>query len=357
MTSHSHGGLGPAFPTIGPAWNQFRETHAAWLGHLPQINPLYCLTEPVIARLEHTHIGRPPLLDRRAAEAERALNHLCRRSNAVGFLDGLPIVYRFFSPPPPPPSEADMVALGWTPAVRGEIPQLAKRAADAAVRLKGYAGWLLTEPDFLRDCRSMAERWNALPDQDRPRFPLRRGSFHSNLPEEYRTTASDAGLAFETAFFDFCDRWGLAGMASWDLPDPQGAFFPDLLSPNAPALPQQGLHLFLPIHYPLTGDDDLLARILQEQRSLARQAGLPRSAAGLPHYRAYATILEVLHWERVITDRVGPARRPRGFVGLIKEAIAEALHITDHQVDKWRKAISTCRRGRRDSVTALKIKT
>ena len=97
-------------------------------------------------------------------------------------------------------------------------------------------------------------------------------------------------------------------MASWELPEPQGALFPDPLPPRAPARPRQGLHLYLPIHYPLTGDDELLARILQEQRALADQVGLPRSAAGLPHHRAYATILEVLHWERAIrvdSTRVG----------------------------------------------------
>jgi hypothetical protein len=106
----------------------------------------------------------------------------------------------------------------------------------------------------------------------------------------------------------------------------------------------------------LTGDDDLLARILQEQRSLAADAGINRTAAGLPHFKAYATIFEVLHGERVITGRYSRAIRPPGFVGLIKEAIAEALGITVDQVEKWRKAISACRRGRRDSVAALKIK-
>ncbi len=104
---------------------------------LPQTNPLYCLTEPIIARLEQPRLGRPPLLDRRAAVAERALNHLCRQSRAVGFLDGSPIVYPFFSPPPPLPSEAQMIALGWTPAVCQEIPQLAQRAEIAVGATQG----------------------------------------------------------------------------------------------------------------------------------------------------------------------------------------------------------------------------
>ena len=240
--------------------------------------------------------------------------------------------------------------------MRREIAQLSQRVADAAVRLKGYAGWLLTEPAFLAECRSLSQRWDALPDADRPRFPLSRGSFHSNLPEELRRTASEAGVAFGAEFFHFCDRWGLAGMASWDLPEPQGPLFPSLLPPGAPALPQRGLHLYLPIHYPLTGDDDLLARILRDQQTLAAEVGLPRSAAGLPHYKAYATILEVIHWERVILSRFDSARPPRGSVGHIKDAIAKTLGISIDQVAKWRQAISSCRRGRRDAVPPLKIK-
>jgi hypothetical protein len=224
------------------------------------------------------------------------------------------------------------------------------------VRLKGYIGWLLTEPAFLDDCRALASRRDALPPADRPGFPLRRGLFHPSLPVDFRATASEAGAAFATAFFEFCDRWGLAGMASWDLPEPQGPLFPNPLPPGAPALPRQAVHLVIPVHYPLTGDDDLLTRILQEQQCLADLAGLPRSAAGLPHHKAYATILEVVHWERVITGRLGPRPRPRGFVGLLRHAIAATLGIQVDQVEKWRKAISACRRGRRDSVAALKIK-
>ena len=106
----------------------------------------------------------------------------------------------------------------------------------------------------------------------------------------------------------------------------------------------------------MIGDDDLLARILQEQRSLDQQFGLPQSAAGLPHHKAYFQILQIIHWERVITGRFGP-KPPRGFIERLKAAIAEALKIKVNQVDKWRKAISACRRGKRSSVPALKVKS
>jgi hypothetical protein len=348
---------GPSLTNIGRAWDHLRETHATWFDPLQQVNPLYSLTEPIIARLEQPRLGQPPLLNPPAAAAERALNDLCRRCHAVGFFDGLPIVYRFFSPPPPLPSEAEMIAAGWTPAQRRDMRALAQRADDASVRLKGFVGWLLTEPTFLEDCRSLAERWDALPDPNRPRFPLRLGQFHPALPEELRATPLEISTGFAQAFVQFCDRWGLIGMASWDLPEPQGPLLPNPLPPEAPALPRHGVHLIIPVHYPLTGDDDLLRQILQQQRGLAAELGLPPTAAGLAHYRAYATALEVLHWERVIISRIGPRQTRRGSVGFIKDAIAEALGISVDQVDKWRRAISACRRGRRHLVPALKVKT
>ncbi len=225
------------------------------------------------------------------------------------------------------------------------------------MRLKGYAGWLLTEPTFLHDCRSLAQRWKDLPEADRPRFPLRRGSFHSDLPERTPHDRLRGRRRRSRAdFFHYCDRWGLAGMASWDLPDPQGPLFPNLLPHGAPALPQRGLHLYLPIHYPLTGDDDLLARILQEQRCLADQLGLPRSAAGLPHHKAYATILEVLHWQRVIPDRFGPSSTSRD------SSPHSRRRSPRRSTSRSIRSISGARpsppavEGRRSSVPALKVK-
>jgi hypothetical protein len=91
---------------VDPAWNDFGTRHADWLGRWPQINPVYRLVEPAIARLEQPRLGRPPLLDHQAAVAERDLDCLCRQRNAVGFLDGCPIVYRFLASPslrPPRP--------------------------------------------------------------------------------------------------------------------------------------------------------------------------------------------------------------------------------------------------------------
>jgi hypothetical protein len=324
---------------------------------MPHAAPVCQLTEPIIARLERSRPRRAPLLDRTAAQAERAFIDLCRGCCAVGFLEGAPIAYPFLSPPAPLPTDAEMIAVGMTPIVRRELRQSAQRSADAAARLKGYAGWLLTEPAFLEACRELEVRWAALPPGVRPRFPLERGSFHPGLPEELRPGAFDDDAAFGADFFRFCERWGLLRMAAWNLPHPQGALLPDPLPPGSPAAPPQGLRLYLPVHYHLSGDDGLLADIVREQRVLASQAGLPTSAAGLPHYKTYARFLEVLHWERAITSRLDAGRIPRGWGHEIKAAIAETIHVSVDRVDKCRRTISACRRGRRDSIPELRFKT
>src|SRR5262249_12170865 len=155
------------------------------------------------------------------------LNQLCAPSKAVGILDDLPIIYPFLSPPLPLPSEATMSDVGWTSAQRREMEMLVRLAGRAPGGVKGYAGWGGTEPDFLAASRGLSEQWKALPDPGRPRFPLRRGEFHPELPEELRAVAPGAGDGFGTAFFEFCERWGLVAMHSWDLPEPQGALFPN----------------------------------------------------------------------------------------------------------------------------------
>ena len=62
----------------------------------------------------------------------------------------------------------------------------------------------------------------------------------------------------------------------------------------------KGVHLVVPLHYPLQGDDGLLRQVFDCQRQAARDLGIDESLADLPHYRAYATLFDVLHLERAI---------------------------------------------------------
>ena len=111
----------------------------------------------------------------------------------------------------------------------------------------------------------------------------------------------------------------------------------------------------LPTHYPLTGTDDLLHQFRQQQASLAQEQGLGASAAGLRHFDVYGQMLEVDLLERTILSRYGKPKRPRGLVTVMELSIAEALGLSSHQVQKLRKGIAACRKGKRTTVKWLKV--
>src|SRR5262249_30217995 len=160
--------------------------------------------------------------------------------------------------------------------------------------------------------------------------------------------------AFSQEVRSFLDRWGLTELATWDLPAPQGPLLPNPLPPGAPAVPAHGVHLILPLPCPLQGDDDLLRQIFNFQRQAVRDWGLAATLPGLPHHKGYASLFDVLHLERAIRARLHSGRTARGVVTPLEEAIAAGLGISLAQVQKCRKAISACLRGRRSRVTWLR---
>ena len=248
-----------------------------------------------------------------------------------------------------------MIDAGWSPAVRRDLVSTGATgrrrlgAAQGLCRLAAHR----TRPSF-NSCQVLAEQWAALPDQDRPRFPLRRGSFHPELPEELprrppRMPARRSGRPSSTS--------AIAGAwPAWPpgtCPIPRARCSPPSCRPGtrpAPTRPPP-----LPPH-PLSVDRRRRAPDPDPPGAASPgrpRCGLPRSAAGLPHYRAYATILEVLHWERVINESLRPGATPSGISSASsRKPSPRRSDITVDQVDKWRKAISACRRGRRHEVPA-----
>jgi hypothetical protein len=294
------------------------------------------------------------LLSEPDAEAERDFTALCEKHQAVGCWLEQPIRYPYLTAPAPMPvSEQMRQALGWTPAELAAARRLLQGTQEPSARLKGYVGWLLTEPAFQKQLEELCHRWQALPSEQRPLFPLGRiGQFP--LPASAGALFSEA-RGFQQVLQLLLDRWGLIRLSSWDLPDPQGPLLPDPLPPGSPAVPTHGIHLVLPLHYPLQGDDNLIQQILNFQRQAARQLGLDESLAGLPHFQAYAALFDVLHLERVIRSRL-TGSRPAGFVTAMEQAIASALECSLASVQKSRKGISACLRGRRARVAWLRAR-
>jgi hypothetical protein len=217
-----------------PRWQEFRLAHETWLARLPAGAPVYRLPRQAIGMLESAS-----RIDRRGADCERALTRLCKRAGAVGFWDGEPISYPDLRKVPPRGYCATTGML--VPAMTHDRPRRprAKEGAEIFERVKGYAGWLITDPAFLEAARGLEELRRAGPVEGRARFPLRRDLFLSRPREGLDAAAgAEGGREFAADFVAFCDRWAPVGMASWELPEPQGPLLlsrpmPGRMSPGA----------------------------------------------------------------------------------------------------------------------------
>ncbi|MDG3008385.1 hypothetical protein [Paludisphaera mucosa] len=313
-------------PSIPRRWAQFREDHASWLEGLPRGEPVYRLPKVLIDTLwAAKHI------DDAAQAAELALGRLCARASAAGFHhDGTPVAYPFLAPGSAEPAAR--------PSVRSRDSTAdGRRLGDADLRLKACAARLVTDPAFVRDFEAQRARWAALPEDARPRFPIRRDGLDPGPP--------GPGAAFATAFAGFCDRWALAGAATWDLPVPLGPVVSG--APPASTAPRpRGVYAFIPIHHDLDGDARLPRELRRAHRAQALASGLADAAAGPPGRAGMARMFEILHWERVASARYRTARRTSGFVADLVRGLAGSLRLSEGRVRKWRKAASARLRRR-----------
>jgi hypothetical protein len=332
-------------------WNKFAERHGDWLQRLPPDEPLYALTPALIEHLKRGDDDRPAVLDRDAAEAEHALLEICQQSNAVGSWKGIPISYPLLSPPPNPfLSDELKQELKWTPRQQIGYSKCIRRMERSELRLKGYAGWLLTEPAFLEARESLKAAWHKLPESQRPSFPLERPVHLPQLPPHV-VPAQHRLAQFAQELEAFLNRWGLIALATWDLPTPQGPMVPLTLPLAAPAWPRHGIFLYIPLHYPLTGGNDrLLDQVLELQRSKVQELGIDTSSAGLPHYQIYGKLLELIHLEKAVVQRYG---QPPGLITVLEEALATSLDVGVNHIQRLRKGVARCRKGDRSKVDWL----
>jgi len=332
-------------------WARFASEHADWPAMARQADPLYRLPEPTIEVLSRAENPRGPFIEATAASAERDLSAICEKIGAVGFLRGRPIRHPLLVPDRNTRALVD--AMDWSPEMKADARRALALAQPAAARMKGYVGRLMTDPEFLHGVETLQKHWSELPRNERPDFPLRRAA--PTIPGLVgMTQAAPATSGFQMGLEKLLDHWGLIELATWDLPHPQGPLIPCLLPPGAPALPRHGLHIVIPLWYPMIGDDEIQKRILEQQRSIAASLELDSGIAGLPHHALYAQMLDVILLEKTIRDRYGMPPRRAGFVTRMEDAIAAGMHVSRDQIKKLRKAISMCLRGNRDKVKFLR---
>lgn len=338
------------FRSIETEIQNFESEYPGWLDHE---HPVYRLPAKVIETLGKGRGRKPPFLSPSEKLTELNFSILCDDLWAVGIWRGRPIQYRYLEAPTPAPKRNRIRGPGWSDTQMAQVEQKLADTEDIRLRLRGYVGWLLTSPDCIEGRDSLIEQWNRLDEPERPGFPLQRMIRLEQPPSD----ASQAGAAvckFQRDVNAFLDHWGLLHFVTWDLPEPQGPLIPAPMSPDAQSMPQHGVHMVLPTHYPMQGSDGILREIQRQQIELARQNGLDTSLAGLPHHKVYGEMLEVDHFERAVRSRYREKARQAGFVGFLEGALADHLDYTPSNVKRLRKGISACKRGKRETVYWLR---
>ena len=220
--------------------------HSDWASRHIGTQPCYCLPPRAIESLSRPfRIGVPALFDPAAVDAESAFSGFCGDNRIVGIHNQRVISFALLTE-----QNADLDAvldsIGHDSAVRKRLVQ----ARGMNGRLRGVIGWLLTEPAFLTELSAIRSLYEAIPAEVRPLFPLGRILMMGGYGDP-----SQAAVAFASALVPFLDKWGLAHLASWDLPAPQGPLLPNFLREGSAARPAHGVWVYLPVHYPLQGDD------------------------------------------------------------------------------------------------------
>jgi len=346
MLAPTNSNLGsPQIRWTAQTLNSFWNDHADWAQALPGAGPHYAIPAAAICGPQLKRIFGDRL------EIERKFTQVCDENRIVGVWGGHTVGYHHLTRPPLQLDPAWVALLGWT-AQQVAMIQTAGGPADvASERLQGAVGWLLTEPAFLKELGNLRTEYEALPAAKRPNFPLGRVVV-LDTSSVRKTKLPAATSAFAGKLQQFLDRWGLMQLATWDLPDPQGPLLPNLL-PEGPARPAHGIHIFVPLHYPMHGDDDLLGRVREFQKQQAATLGLPPGLGGIAHHAQYSQMFRLIHLDQAVRGRF-QGRSPRGFVSALEAAAYCYLGISEASIRRLWTWIRKCRNGDRQSIAQLR---
>jgi hypothetical protein len=245
----------------------------------------------------------------------------------IGYVGGGPLVYEHLHDPIPLRlSAADAATLGMSTAAAARFVAVANRRLEAfRASARAYCGWLLTNPEFLREHDEILSRWaGIIRTQGLPewiRLHTERVQFGVFAPEG--SVPADMATEFTTWLL----RWRLAGLTAPYLPRP---LMPQAPAPAALRNPAAGgATLFLPDTFPVPGRDELRHLMedilrgtpsphLTEWHTLV---GADNRAKG--RLDRYARLFVLQHYWAVLHHRYGSILRRR--VTVLKAAFARFL--------------------------------
>ena len=288
---------------------------------------IYGLPELLIEALNKKSKG---LLTDAELDFELRLHDSLGERYAVGFDDGRPIHSSLFEERSAVlVSPEDFEALGWEKSgltlegVNCAAEEIENRALPFHEQLVAYAGWLLTNPQFIQELALLRE-------------------------QEAQFIAAESSAVAENIvrqMNDFLARWQLANMTTWDLPEPQGpnlsgTTFPESARRGADGIPLEfTMTTKLPARFPIR---DLLAEIRQHDAGahLADwQQVLSTEKTQGPGIIGYGRTLHI----RFFRDTVLSSRYGERFVGRhedLDRAFGDYLGVSSKSIKALRVEIS-----------------
>lgn len=328
----------------------FLKKHSTWLSKFDGDQPIYCLPKVVIETLKRRTISKrnQSFIDEKEATSEEAFTQLCDNYQSVGVWNGTPISCALLKPPAHPLSAITSLMPWWNDAANAaELNALTDRLAQTRERLKGIAGWLMTDHSFLSQLAELKQEYEAINVSKRPVFPLTRTVVAYGSKSDSKTAKG-----FHSSLVNFFNRFGLMQLVTWELPEPQGPYFSDPLPANSPARPERGLYLYIPLSYPVTRNDDLLEMISRRQLEMARSLKMDERLARLTSHVTYSHAFAIDFLDRAIQSRF--KTEPRGLVAAIQEAASRVINKQESYVKELRTEIAARKAGRLKKVRTLK---
>ncbi len=190
-------------------------------------------------------------------------------------------------------------------------------------RRTATAGMVICKPAFLEERDELKSLWQKLSSTEQPAFPLIRSPV---IPVEYlqalgthfpdSSAYSQEVEQFTRKFDQFCDKWCLMRMITWDLPDPKGP------SDNK-----------LPWLFPAHRSDDIVDSLIVKSKGIAEQHGFDDQGS----WDSYCSIMKIDHWERTINARYADRPKPSGGTTKLLHVLSNLLGVGFDRVKRLRR--------------------
>lgn len=328
-----------SFEHLDSSFQTLCEQHPGWAATLADCPVWYSLPRAVVDDRDFDRFFAD-----RFPKAERAFTAYCEQRWIVAvegkrFVQFQPLTFR-----PIVVSRDKATRLGWSAGQLAGAKVVQELHRERNDRLLGVAGWLMTNPRFLEE-REVLRRTVA---------PVCGTSTPQLADLDLRESPTKAAVAAREGVRAFLRRWCLTALATWDLPLPQGPLVPNPLAADAASNPQTGVHVFIPVHYPLQSGEELVRDVRRSQELVARSLDLPIEAAGVTHADMFAQIFRWLLVERAVEQRLGAGRRPKGIITWLHAAAAKHLDVEAATIRRYTMWVKQCRAGGREGIGKLR---